>query len=326
MDGTIIQQGRFTADGNAKVLSIRSDIDWMRILNYTVADNDSQTTAVGVEYYWQRGMAADTGIEYKKSNAANAAQLTTALASGGFTLVNSTDNPVGNSVAVTSTSNATQPVVSTGDTSGLVAGDIVRLAAITSAANLSGIDFQITTIVANTSFTLAATLANAPGAGTTGFYRKIKYNPIYYPRRRFLANVTKASSAVVTTTVAHGYTVGQLVRFHVSTPYDMLELDGLQGTITAVSSLTFTVDIDSSAFTTFAFPVNADSPFSPAHVVPVGEDTGAALSNSVDILGDATVNQGYLGMILAGGTNSPAGSSNDVIYWVAGKSFSVSNE
>lgn len=322
---TAILQGRFTADGNAKTLPIRSDVDWMEVVNYTVADDDTQTTAVGVGYYWQRGMAADTGIEYKKSNAANAAQLTTALASGGFTLVNSSDNPVGNAVAVSSTTNATQPVVATGDTSGLVAGDVVRLVNITSAGNLGGIDFQIDTVVANTSFRIANALANAPGAGTTGFYRKIKYDPIYYPRRRFVANITAAASAVVTTTVDHGFTVGQDMVFKVPAEFGMVQMDGLRGTITAVTASTFTVDIDSSTFTAYEFPLNADVPFTPAQVIPFGEDVAQARSSSVNELEDATDNVAYLGMILAAGANSPAGQNGDVVYWRAGKSFSVDN-
>ena len=69
-DNTIIQQGRFTSTGVTKVIQLRSDIDWMRVYNLTVADNN-QTTAVGVEYYWQRGFAQDTGIEYKKSKSEN---------------------------------------------------------------------------------------------------------------------------------------------------------------------------------------------------------------------------------------------------------------
>ena len=31
-------------------------------------------------------------------------------------------------------------------------------------------------------------------------------------------------------------------------------------------------------------------------------------------------------MSLAAGTDSPAGDTSDVIYWVAGKSFNVTNE
>ncbi len=76
MDNTIIQQGRFTSNGSNQTIQIRSDLDWMKVYNYTVASNN-QTTAVGVEYYWQRGMAAGTGIEYKKSNAAAAASVGT---------------------------------------------------------------------------------------------------------------------------------------------------------------------------------------------------------------------------------------------------------
>lgn len=323
---TVIQQGRFTSDGTAKTLTVRSDIDWMEVINYTVADDDTQTTAVGVAYFWQRGMAADTGIEYKKSNAANAAQLTTALASGGFTLEDTSDNPVQAAVAVTSTTNATQPVVATGDTSGLVAGDIVRLVNITSAANLGGIDFQIDNISASTSFRIANALANAPGAGTTGFYRKIANQANYVPRRRFIANVTQASSAVVTTTVDHGYTVGEKVRFVVSSPYDMTELDGLNGTITATTTSTITVDIDTSSFTAFAFPVNGDVPFTPAQVIPFGENVAEARDSGVDELADSTDNVALIGMVLAAGTDSPAGSTSDVIYWRAGKSFSVNNE
>lgn len=323
---TVLQQGRFTADGTAETLTIRSDVDWMHVVNYTVADDDTQTTAVGVEYYWQRGMAADTGIEYKKSNAANAAQLTTALASGGFTLEDTSDNPVQAAVAVTSTTNATQPVVATGDTSGLVAGDIVRLVNITSTANLGGIDFQIDTISASTSFRIANAFANAPGAGTTGFYRKIANQANYVPRRRFIVNITQAASAVVTTSVDHGYTVGEKMRFVVSTPYDMVELDGLSGTITATTTSTFTVDIDTTTFTAFAFPVNGDVPFTPSQVVPFGEDVAQARTSGVDELAGETDNVALIGMVLAAGADSPAGSTSDVVYWRAGKSFSVTNE
>ena len=34
MNGTILQQGSFTSDGTAKTLDIRSDVDWMQVLNY----------------------------------------------------------------------------------------------------------------------------------------------------------------------------------------------------------------------------------------------------------------------------------------------------
>jgi hypothetical protein len=154
----------------------------------------------------------------------------------------------------------------------------------------------------------------------------VKYDPIFYPRRRFAANITQASSAVVTCTVDHGLTVGQEVRLQVPAAYGMVEMDGLQATITATTASTLTLDVDSSAFTAFAFPLPAAAPFSPALVIPVGMDTGVALSNSVDDLADATENQSIIGVDLIAGNSSPAGNTSDVIEWRAWKAFSVNNE
>lgn len=324
MDGTIIQQGKFTSDGTTTEIQVRSDIDWMEVLNYTIADAD-QTTAVGVKYYWQRGMAADTGIEYKKSNAANAANLIDAMASGGFTLLDTSDSPLDTlNATTTAISTAAIPVVTNSGTNGLVAGDVVRIINTTGAQQLGGFDFTVgNNTLSSTTFSLDY-MSQLAGAGTTGSWRKIKWDPQFYPRHRFITVMTKAASAVITLSVTHGFTAGQAVRLVVPSAYGMVEADGLIGNITAVSTgnNTITVDIDSTAFTTFAFPATAAVPFSPAMVVPVGETANGTYANTLD---DATDNQSYIGMQLAAGTNSPAGASSDVIYWRAGKSFSVSN-
>lgn len=333
MDNTIIQQGRFTSTGTAKVLQIRSDVDWMRVLNLTIADAD-QTTAVGVEYFWQRGMAVDRGIEYKKSNAANAANLTDYMASGGFTLQDTSASPldsyhaVGGSEEITAISTAAIPVATNSGTNGLVAGDVVRLTNVTGAPQLAGYDFTVgyNTLTSGT-FSLDY-MAQLSVAGTTAAWRRIKWNPIFYPRHRYITAISAAASAVVKLSVTHGYTVGQQVRFVVPDAFGMVEMNGLIGTITAINTTTtsgntITVDIDSSAFTAFSFPLAAAVPFSPALVVPVGESVDSTYANLLD---DATDNQAYLGMRLAAGANSPAGQTNDVVYWVAGKSFSVDNQ
>jgi hypothetical protein len=327
MDNTILQQGRFTSDGTTTEIQLRSDVDWMKVLNYTIADAN-QTTAVGVEYYWQRGMAADTGIEYKKSSAANAANLTDALASGGFTLLDTSGSPLDTlNATTTAISTAAIPVVTNTGTNGLVAGDVVRIINTTSSQQVGGMDF---TVGHNTLGTTTFSLDYMPQlalAGTTGSWRKIKFQPQFYPRHRFVTKMTAATSMVITMSVTHGFTAGQAVRLVVPAAFGMVEADNLIGNITAVDTTlttgnTITVDIDSSAFTAFAFPVNADVPFSQALVVPVGETANSTYANS---LGDATDNISFLGMQLAAGANSPAGATSDVIYWTAGKSFSVSN-
>lgn len=325
MNNTIIQQGKFTSTGTAKTLQIRSDVDWMQVWNLTEAT--TATASHGVSYYWQRGLAANNGFATVRNGAATADLVTTAATLGvdGFTLVDSSSNPVGASRALTSISNATPPRATVASTTGLATGDVVRIINTTGGQQLGGLDFTIT-VVGGTTFDLAY-MSPIVVAGGPGTYRVIKFNPLYYPRRRYISSITQASSAVVKMTVTHGYTVGQVVRFVVPAAYGMTEMNGLTGTITAVDTVnnTITVNIDSSAFTAFAFPLTAAVPFTPAEVIPVGEDTAEALSASTDILADATVNTGYIGMVLGAGITSPAGSNGDEIYWVAGKSFSVDN-
>ena len=76
------------------------------------------------------------------------------------------------------------------------------------------------------------------------------------------------------------------------------------------------LDFDTTQAGTFGFPLPAAVPFSPASVVAFGGNQTS----------DDTVNEGYIGIRLGAGDSKPAGESNDVMYWVAGKSFSVNNE
>lgn len=328
-------QGRFTSTGSAVTIQLRSDLDWMWVINQTVSYAAGAGT--GAEFYWQRGYAQGRGDIYTKTAVTNALAKAQIAANAGFFLVDSSVNLPGPSVALTGITAGNPPVVNTASTAGLNSGDIVRIFSTVGALQLAGLDFTIDTIVANTSFELAymAQIANAnPGAGT---YRRIPYNPYFYPWNRYITKISQAAQAIVTLSVTHGYTVGQVVRFIVPTvsaaAYGMTELNGLQGTIVAVGQAdadgvtnTITVDIDTSGFTAFAFPLTTDPGFTPAQVVPIGENTAEALLLGANILGDATVNQAYIGIQLMAGTASPAGVNGNVIYWVAGKSFSVDNQ
>ncbi len=329
-DNTILQQGRFTSLGTDEVLEIRSDLDWITVYNET---NAGATGDDSVKFYFQRGMASATGIRYFKSGGGNNLNLTTLASPNGFTFLDSSGNPLSAAVAITATTNVVRPIVATADTAGLVAGDVVRLTGVTDAEDLSGLDFTIDTINDNVDFRIAAQLATAPGAaGIAGAYRKINFDPLYYPRHRTIVNISQATSAVITTSVRHGYLVGQSVRFLIpETLYGMVEMDGLLGTITAINDAIatqqITVDIDSSAFTAFTFPTAAQAadPLSQALVVPVGMNIERARADSVNELSDATDNRGFIGVRLPTGADAPGGALNDVMYWVAGKSFSVDN-
>ena len=325
-DNTVMQQGSFTSTGVAVTLQIRSGIDWMRVYN-TTQMAAAQTTAIGVEYYWQGGFPSGAAIEYKKAGSANAgANLITYNTTGGFTYVNSSV-PVSGQVnaTVTAVSNATIPVVSNSGTNGLSAGSIVRMINVAGAAQLGGMDFTVGYNTLTTG-TFSLDYMSTIVAGTTGSWMYVQYDALYYPRRRFITAITQATQAVVTLSVTHGYQVGQLVRMVVLSAFGMSQMNGLQATIVAIntntsSGNTITLNVNSSAFSAFVFPLTAAVPFTFAQVVPMGEDTADALSQGVDILTDATVNTGYVGMILAAGANSPAGSNADVIYWQAGTVF-----
>lgn len=319
-DNTIIQQGRFTSDATTKIIQLRSDVDWMRVYNWTQTGGSTSTNAV--EFYWQRGMAADSGIRYYRGGS-NASIYSTAVTSNAFTLIDSTAAPLGSAnTTVTAISTASLPIVSLTDTSGLVAGDVVRFVDVAGAQQLGGFDFTIDTVIGSTSFRLPY-MAQLGGAGTTGSFRKVNYDTIFAPRNRYISGMTKASSMVVKMTVTHNMVVGQRVKLVVPSIYDMIEANGLEGNITAINTTTntITLDIDSTAFTTFAFPATADVPFSPAIVIPFGENVIYPDKND-----DSVNNTSYIGMKLAAGPAAPAGDTADVIYWVAGKSFSVTNE
>ncbi len=321
MSNAIIQQGRFTSTSEAVYLNLRADIDWIEVRNMTTLTAGGAAT--GVKFEWQRGMDADTGIEYTKLAADDSITIGV-LAAGGFTRLDTSENPDGPLNANLTQINAgAPPVVLTGVTAPLIDNDVVRFVNVPGAQQFGGIDFTVDTIVANTSFELPFAPTIVTTGAVVGSYYPVRFNPVYYPRRRFITSISQAANAVIVMTVTHGYTVGQKVRFHVSADYGMNEINNLTATITAIAAgaNSITIDIDTTAFTAFAWPLTAGVPFTPAQVVPVGEDSTLGIT-----LDDATRNTAEIQMRLAGGTHSPAGDTNDVIYWIAGKSFSVDNE
>jgi len=317
---TIIQQGTFTSTGAAVELQLRSDIDWMEVTNFTQW-GAVQTPGRGVKFNWQRGLAPATSVGTTKSDGANVLQ-GEVLTGGGFTLLDTTGSPLATlNPTVTAISNASPPVVSNSGTNGLSAGDIVRLTNIVGAQQLGGFDFTVGNGTL-TGGTFSLDYMSSIVAGTTGSWRRINFEAQFYPRRRFATVMTKAANAVITMSVAHGFTTGQAVRLIVPASFGMIEMNNLIGNITAITASTITVDINSTAFTTFAWPLTGAGPFTPALVVPIGETANSTYANSLD---DATDNVSFIGMKLDAGIDGPAGSSSDVIYWRAGKSSIVNS-
>jgi hypothetical protein len=332
-DNTIIQQGTFTvpAAGGDTWIPLRAMPDWVQVENVTqrIAAN-----VAGFRFYWQTGMTqGDALVDYHAAGTTvvNSSTCVTLGSRGVYTYDQSLQT-LGAPVAVTAVTAANPPVVNCVPT-GLVANSsIVRLSNLTTGPQMASIDYSVGAIVANTSFTLAH--MPQPIAGGTGFYRQVFYNPIFYPRRRWITGITAAAQAVVRTSVTHSFNLGEKVRFIVPAAFGMTQMNGLVGTVVARNIIgttgnnTLTVDIDSSAFTAFAFPLAAAVPFSYAEVIPVGEDTSAVLSLGTTSGASATENRGTMGIVL--GTDnvtaatallSAGGTAADVIRWRAGTAF-----
>lgn len=349
MDGTILGQGTFTqpATAIAQTIIIPSGVDFLEITNYT--QSAAGAAGNGFKFYWQRGFPNGTGQMLVNTAGVVSADLTV---NNAFTLYDPSQSPIGPAVATTASTNVTRPVVSTASTAGISVGTIVRLSN-TAQTDINGIDFVVGAVVANTSFTLLTAsnpLATAPGAiGGAGFYRIIQYNPLFYPRKRNIVNITQAVNAQVGTSIPHGLTPGQEVRFNIPDVSGMIQLNPQplnnyfpQGSnqsaivLTVVDDYNFTINIDTTTYTAFTYPTIAQQPSSFPEVTPFGEDTATSLTvlgaqvptigglqiynTNTGILADSTVNTGFLGMTLAAGALLPGGVANDVVYWKAGKS------
>lgn len=319
--------GSFVSDGAAFNLSLPSGYTELELTNIT----DLGSAAAATPVMTAKGtslMPAGSAIYATKTNGAATIAIPTTTASNGFTFISDSggQTPEAAQTITTGISQATAAVVTTTNTTNLGNGDIVRVYGTTGMLQIAGLDFSISSVSSGSSFVLTnMDTSGFAAAATAGTVRRIPFNSRFYPRNRYITKVTSSgTSTIVTLSVNHSYTAGQSVRFRVSSDFGMTELDGLIGNITAigasdgVSTNTITVDIDSSSFTTFAFPTSAVAATGVnfAQVAPVGETANETYANS---LGDATVNQSIVGCNI--GTSVQ--TTGKTYQWVARKGQSI---
>lgn len=364
MEYAVLSQGRFTSTGAAVNLILNPEVDFIKVYNYSTSNftTGAGPASTGVMFYWQNGMNQNDGFVWQNNAGSTAILQTTAaaLTVGGFTVVNSTIAVPGPQIAITGISAANPPVVLTATTPSV--GSIVRLSSLNNQPQVAGIDFTVTAINAGVSFTIGnISLVNST-ASTAGNYIVIPYDPIYYPPARVITYISTntAGNLVIYLSVTHGYTVGQSVR--ISLPGgtnqwgQFARLNGVQGIITAVNTTragnepnnggvanNITLNVSGAglpAWNTFgnnpnnnlgtqSYVSSNQVPYSFGQIIPVGEGANNNIVTTpqynANLLDDATRNIGFTGITLAAGANSPAGASGNVIFWVAGQSFSVNN-
>lgn len=308
----LIAQGSFTSTGAATTVELPKQPHYFVVRNRSIWGSNPADLAV--ECVWSRGYANGQATTLVEANTGALSAVAIAAGGAGFTFVDlSSQTPRGLVAVGTAITAANPAVVSDASAVGTapVVGDIVRMINTTAMLQIAGLDFSVTAATAGVSYTLGylnATLAGFAATAATNADFRIIPAKYYTPYRRYITNITAAAAAVITVSVAHNYLVGDKIRVHCPAAFGMTEIDGVLGTITAVTASTITTDINSAAFTAFDFPTSAVAAagVSFPHVCPVGEVATKLTS--------ALTNGAYYGMYLDTGV---VGANTNVMDWMA---------
>ncbi|MGD0331228.1 MAG: hypothetical protein ABSB40_12435 [Nitrososphaeria archaeon] len=82
-------------------------------------------------------------------------------------------------------------------------------------------------------------------------------HPQFQPAMRIITAITNGFPAVVTTSFAHNYLTGLVVRLDIPDDYGMVQANQQFGPITVLSDTTFSIPIDTTFFDAFVVPSSA---------------------------------------------------------------------
>lgn len=85
---------------------------------------------------------------------------------------------------------------------------------------------------------------------------------------QIIASITNANPCVVTTVNDHGYVDGMDVTFLIPAQFGMQQLNGVNVQVIAISNNTLTINLDSTNFSIFSYPVSLPFAYTPPSVIP----------------------------------------------------------
>lgn len=108
--------------------------------------------------------------------------------------------------------------------------------------------------------------------------------PTYQPAMRIISAITNAFPALVTTSFAHQYKTGLIVRLNIPLGFGMLAANQKTGIITVISDTTFEINIDTTQFEPYV--VSGTYPFSyqSGQVTPIAEANSLLNSSIQNVL------------------------------------------
>jgi hypothetical protein len=336
MPFTIVTQGTFTQPATAvnQIIPLPSGVDYFVTTNLTqMATTQGTGRVVRGEWFGGGLTAVNDGLRWKKTNSTSAINIdnfSTSTASNGFTYVTSFPAPQA-ALTGTTITQANGAVASVTNT--YSEGDTVVIYNAVGMQQISGMTFTISS-VSGSAFTLVGLDSSGFAAGATAFsVRRVNQFTPVEPSFLYVTAITQAAQAQVTVSQANSVYLGQKLEFTIPGSFGMVQLNNyyqtqnLPAVVTSiVDAYNFTINVNTTNFTAFAFPASSGSPTTQlfATVAPAGQSTqfnpitGVQTGyNFLQIPFHSGVFVPY--MYVSAGAQSPGGSASDVIIWQAYK-------
>jgi hypothetical protein len=334
-----IAKGHFTSTGNAQVVNLPFQPDYVEMTNLTLAASAATSQNIVRAYFDATSSVTVSTVNY--NTVIEGYNPTPALIFDVITTGNGISTfaagqllqygPVyaHNSVASAdfSITAASPAVVTTATAHGLSSGQVIVFSNLyetstTGMQQMAGIPLTVT-VTNSTTFSVNW---NASGSGYTAFntatstnnvgsFKQVLYPYLYAPEEAVITAITLANPCVVTTAAAHNYQVGQQVGFHIPSAWGTTQLNELPNVlipgspqyyyVTAVTQNTFTLNVSSVGFTAF----NPNQTFASfpglkmPQVVPVGDINSGGVAYTGGALYPAP-------LLYSGYTNTQASTIN----------------
>lgn len=108
--------------------------------------------------------------------------------------------------------------------------------------------------------------------------------PVYQRAMRIISSITNAYPAVVTTSFAHQYETGMIVRLNIPKGFGMQEANSKYGKIVVTSSTAFTIDLDTTYFDPYVISAVFPYSYQSGQVTPMGEINTMLTSATQNVL------------------------------------------
>jgi hypothetical protein len=305
----------FTSDGNAKIFNLAYLPRSVFFLNKTGYGQTAQEDVVKAY-----GFSSDpNGYAYADYHAAASAALSSRqMTSGGFSFITRDTPQFGAAKSLTAISKAADAQITVAN-HGYLVGDTVWITNTDLMNNITGFPLRVKSIVDGNNFTVEFNTNTANfTAATSGTVKQLLYPDLYVPFGCVVEAMTAADPAVITTSVAHSFVVGQRVRLEGFANFGMVQAEAKEAYVTAIGTQSVTLDLDSSGYTAFAWPAESvfDSATDLPMILPIGDRNfgfqGPTPISPLGIPGGFSANTGYQVIVGTGDGTRVMHSENDV--------------